>query len=118
MKGPPPQCEYLPDEKGGYRKYQAAGKLQDKSAVITGGDSGIGRAIAVLYAMEGADSFIAYLPDEESDAQDTKKLVEGYGRKCHLHATDLRKKENCKAVIEEALQAMGKIDILWYASVV
>ncbi|KAL9097292.1 MAG: hypothetical protein Q9165_000719 [Trypethelium subeluteriae] len=112
MKGPPPQCEYLPDEKGGYRKYQAAGKLQDKAAVITGGDSGIGRAIAVLYSMEGADSYIAYLPEEEEDAQETKKLVEGYGRKCHLHSTDLKKKENCKAVIDDALKAMGKIDIL------
>lgn len=63
--------------------------------------------------MEGADSLIAYLPEEESDAQETKKKVEELGRKCYLLPTDLTKKENCKKVIDVALKEMGKIDILF-----
>jgi NAD(P)-dependent dehydrogenase (short-subunit alcohol dehydrogenase family) len=66
----------------------------------------------VLFAMEGADSMIAYLPDEEDDAQETKKLVEKYGRKCYLKATDLTKKENCYDLVQEALKQLGGIDIL------
>lgn len=62
--------------------------------------------------MEGADSFIAYLPEEEKDAQDTKKMVEEKGQKCYTLAIDLKPKENCKKVIDEALKAMGGIDIL------
>jgi len=112
LKGPEPQSEHIPTEDGGYQLYKAAGKLEGKKALITGGDSGIGRAIAILFAMEGADSFIAYLPEEESDAQDTKKHVEKYGRKCHLYATDLKDKKNCKAVVEKALKEMGAINVL------
>lgn len=63
--------------------------------------------------MEGADSYIAYLPEEESDAQETKKLVEKYGRKCHLHATDLTDKKNCKEVAQKALDAFGgRVNVL------
>lgn len=87
--------------------------MQGKKALITGGDSGIGRATAVLFAMEGADSFIAYLPEEEKDAQQTKALVEKYGQKCHLHPTDLKKRENCEAVVKAAVAAMGGINILF-----
>lgn len=68
--------------------------------------------MAVLYAMEGADSYIVYLPEEESDAQETKKIVEEKGRKCYLHSTDLRDQKNCKEVVEKAVKAMGGIDIL------
>jgi short chain dehydrogenase len=64
------------------KHYKAAGKLTDKKALITGGDSGIGRAVAGLFAAEGADVAIAYLPAEESDAQETKRLVESHGRVC------------------------------------
>lgn len=102
----------LPTDDGGYQLYKAAGKLQGKRAVITGGDSGIGRAIAVLYAMEGASSLIVYLEAEEKDAQETKQLVEKYGAKCFLFPTDLRNKENCKAVINKAVEQLGGIDIL------
>lgn len=62
--------------------------------------------------MEGADSAIAYLPEEESDAQETKKLVEGYGAKCFLFPTDLTKVENCKMVVEQSVKALGGLNIL------
>ncbi|EED23633.1 oxidoreductase, short-chain dehydrogenase/reductase family [Talaromyces stipitatus ATCC 10500] len=109
---PKPVSDKLPTEDGGYQLYKAAGKLQGKRAVITGGDSGIGRAVAILYAMEGASSLIAYLDSEEKDAQETKKEVEKYGAKCFLFPTDLRKRENCKAVIDKAVEQLGGIDIL------
>lgn len=109
---PKPTPDHLPTPDGGYQLYKAAGKLEGKKAVITGGDSGIGRSIAILFAMEGADSFIAYLPQEEEDAQQTKKLVEEKGQKCYLHSTDLKDRGNCKKLIEEALKQLGGIDIL------
>lgn len=112
MPDPKPVSDHLPTDEGGYQLYKAAGKLKNKRAVITGGDSGIGRAVAVLYAMEGASSLIVYLESEEKDAQETKREVENYGAKCFLFATDLRKKENCKAVIDKAVEQLGGIDIL------
>lgn len=63
--------------------------------------------------MEGADSLIAYLPEEEADAQETKKIVNEKGRKCHLLATDVKKRENCKKIVDMALEEMGGIDILF-----
>ncbi|KAL9037203.1 MAG: hypothetical protein Q9180_003851 [Flavoplaca navasiana] len=112
MKGPDPQSENIPTEDGGYQIYKAAGKLQGKKAIITGGDSGIGRAIAILYAMEGADSLINYLPEEESDAQETKKEVEKRGRQCYLFPGDLRSKETCKKLVDQAVADMGTINIV------
>ncbi|KAF2635969.1 short-chain dehydrogenase [Massarina eburnea CBS 473.64] len=110
---PAPTPDHLPTPDGGYQLYKAAGKLEGKKAIITGGDSGIGRSTAVLYAMEGADVFIAYLKQEEEDAQQTKKLVEEKGRKCFLHATDLRDRGNCKKLVDEALEKLGgKVDVL------
>lgn len=112
MEDPKPVSTRLPTEDGGYQTYKAAGKLEGKRAIITGGDSGIGRAIAILFAMEGASSLIIYLPEEEEDAQETKRRVKEAGRECHCLAIDIRKKENCKKVIDTALQCMGGIDIL------
>ncbi|KAF9261654.1 oxidoreductase-like protein [Marasmius fiardii PR-910] len=112
MDSPPPQSEYIPDWDGGYRLYRAAGKLDGRKTLITGGNSGIGRAIAILFAMEGADNFITYLPEEKEEAQDTRAYVEKYGRRCHIMQANLNKKENCKKVIEEALAAMGTINFL------
>ncbi|KAF1820351.1 short-chain dehydrogenase/reductase-like protein SDR [Dissoconium aciculare CBS 342.82] len=110
---PQPIYDHVPTWDGGSKLYQAAGKLEGRKAVITGGDSGIGRSTAILFAMEGADSLIAYLESEEKDAQETKKQVEKYGRKCFLFPTDLRKKENCDKVIDEALHKLGAVNILF-----
>ena len=112
MKGPDPSDNQLPTEKGGYQTYKAAGKLVGKKAIITGGDSGIGRAIAILFAMEGADSFLVFLPEEQKDAEDTKEEVEKYGGKCYLYPTDIRKRENCQKAVDEAKSKLGDINIL------
>jgi NAD(P)-dependent dehydrogenase (short-subunit alcohol dehydrogenase family) len=115
LPGPEPLWDEIPTgEEGKSEKYKAAGKLKGKKAIITGGDSGIGRASAILFAMEGADSLIVYLPEEEKDAQDTKRRVEAYGQKCHLLSTDLTDRGNCKKVIDEAVKLFnGQIDILF-----
>lgn len=118
MPGPDPKRTYLPapsaSKDGEQVPYLAAGKLKGRNAVITGGDSGIGRATAMLFAEEGADVLISYLPDEEKDAQETKKQVESRGKKCFLHSSDLSKQENCKKLADEAVKVFdGKIDILF-----
>ncbi|KAJ5426601.1 hypothetical protein N7465_001671 [Penicillium sp. CMV-2018d] len=112
MGEPKPVSTHIPTEDYGYQIYKAAGKLEGKRAIITGGDSGIGRAVAILFAMEGASSVIVYLPEEESDAQETKERVEQYGQQCHTLALDIRKKENCQKVINVTLEKLGRIDIL------
>jgi NAD(P)-dependent dehydrogenase (short-subunit alcohol dehydrogenase family) len=86
-------------------------KLKNKVALITGGDSGIGRAVAVLFAREGAHVAIAYLSEHE-DAQETKNMVEEYGRKCIVIPGDLSKENNCKRAVKKAIKHFGKIDIL------
>ncbi|PYI30493.1 NAD(P)-binding protein [Aspergillus indologenus CBS 114.80] len=112
LEEPKPASSHIPDEDGGYQSYKAAGKLVGKRAIITGGDSGIGRAIAILFAMEGATSLIVHLPEEEKDAQETKMRVQEAGQECHSMATDLRERENCRKVIDTALEKLGGIDIL------
>jgi len=91
--------------------YKAAGKLKGKVAIITGGDSGIGRSVAVLYAREGADVAILYL-DQHQDAEQTKRVVEEQGRKCLTFAGDVADRGVCRKVIDETLSAFGKLDIL------
>jgi NAD(P)-dependent dehydrogenase (short-subunit alcohol dehydrogenase family) len=88
-----------------------SGKLQGKVAVITGGDSGIGRAVAISFAKEGADVVIAYL-DEHEDAKQTEAEVRRYGKDALLIATDISKEDNCKKIIDQALEKFHKIDIL------
>ncbi|KAM9874678.1 oxidoreductase C4H3.08 [Verticillium dahliae] len=92
--------------------YVPSNKLAGKRALITGGDSGIGRAVAILYAMEGAKVAIAYLPSEEDDAQHTKAQVEKNGGQIILLACDLSQASNCQDVVDRVMQALGGIDIL------
>ena len=91
--------------------YRAAGKLSGKKAIITGGDSGIGRAVAIGFAKEGADVAIFYL-DEHEDAQETKRLVEAEGRSCLLHAGDIGDEEWCAQTVRDAASALGGLDVL------
>ena len=112
MEDPKPTSSKLPTEDNGYQTYKAAGKLSGKGAIITGGDSGIGRAVAILFAMEGASSLITYLPEEEEDAQETKRRVEEIGQSCYCFPTDLREKKNCQSVVKATLKSLGGIDIL------
>lgn len=92
--------------------YKAAGKLQDKKALITGGDSGIGRAVAYLYAREGADVAITFLPAERVDAEETRSEIEKMGRRCLLIEGDLTNKDFCKEAVETAVEELGGLDIL------
>jgi NAD(P)-dependent dehydrogenase (short-subunit alcohol dehydrogenase family) len=100
-----PQPIYITD------KYKGSDKLKGKAALITGGDSGIGRSVAVHYAREGADVAIIYL-SEDKDAEDTKNLVEKEGRKCLLIRGDLRDRTFCEEAVKKAVDAFGKINIL------
>lgn len=109
---PSPTANHVPTEDGGYQIYKAAGKLKDKKAIITGGDSGIGRAVAILFAMEGADSLITYLPEEEKDAQETKRRVEEIGRKCILVEVDLKDKQCCQEVVDTTVEQLDGLNVL------
>lgn len=100
---PPPQYENP--------SYKAAGKLAGKKAVITGGDSGIGRAVAVAYAKEGADVAIIHLC-ENSDAQETVQIIEKLGRKCYPIQADLREEENASNAVKQAISQLGGLDVL------
>jgi NAD(P)-dependent dehydrogenase (short-subunit alcohol dehydrogenase family) len=93
-------------------RYKAAGKLEDKVAIITGGDSGIGRAVAVLYAREGADVAIIYLPDEQSDAEETRSAIEEEGRRALLIPGDVSDPEFCREAVEQAVEEFGRLDIV------
>ncbi|MGE0529348.1 MAG: SDR family oxidoreductase [Bdellovibrionales bacterium] len=92
--------------------YKAAGKLESKKALITGGDSGIGRAVAVLYAREGADVAITYLPEERSDAEETRKAVEAEGRRCVLIEGDLMDPRFGEKAVNRTLEEFERLDIL------
>jgi NAD(P)-dependent dehydrogenase (short-subunit alcohol dehydrogenase family) len=95
----------------GEGSYRGSGRLTGKAAVITGGDSGIGRAVAIAFAREGADVLIAYL-DEHEDAEETRKWIEQAGRKALLVPGDLSDPARCRAVIDAAVAAFGRVDVL------
>lgn len=92
--------------------YKGSDKLDGCAAIITGGDSGIGRSVAVLFAREGADVAIVYLGEERRDAEDTRKAVEAEGGRCLLIPGDVRDRDFCIAAVEQAVKAFGKLDIL------
>lgn len=95
----------------GEQSYRGSGRLAGKKAIITGGDSGIGRAVAIAYAREGADLAIAYL-DENEDAAEVKALVEKEGRKAILIAGDVSDPEHCRRIVRRAVEELGGLDIL------
>jgi NAD(P)-dependent dehydrogenase (short-subunit alcohol dehydrogenase family) len=104
------EMDVRPDH--GERTYRGSGRLAGRAAVITGGDSGIGRAVALAFAREGADVLITHLPEEEKDADETVRLVEEAGRTAVSVATDLTVEANCGAVVDRAVTAFGRIDVL------
>jgi NAD(P)-dependent dehydrogenase (short-subunit alcohol dehydrogenase family) len=105
------QSKMTPVPDCGEESYQGSGKLTDKIAVITGGDSGIGRAVAIAYAREGADVLISYL-SEDSDAKDTADYVEKAGRRAVLVKGDIADPQHCRDIIQTAVDELGGIDIL------
>jgi NAD(P)-dependent dehydrogenase (short-subunit alcohol dehydrogenase family) len=104
------QMDDEPDH--GERSYRGSGRLTGRRAVITGGDSGIGRAVAIAFAREGADVLISYLPEEEKDAQETVRLVEEAGRTAVRVPGDIRDQLVCRQIIERAVEKLGGLDIL------
>jgi NAD(P)-dependent dehydrogenase (short-subunit alcohol dehydrogenase family) len=103
----------MPDKPDhGEESYRGSGKLTGRKAVITGGDSGIGRAVAIAFAREGADVLISYLPEEEDDAQDTAALIEKAGRTAVRVPGDIRDEAHCQAIIDRAVSELGGVDIL------
>jgi hypothetical protein len=109
MPGKTEAMEPVPDH--GEKSYRGSGRLAGKNAIITGADSGIGRAVAIAYAREGADVLISYL-SEHDDAKETERLVKEAGRKAVLVAGDLQNADHCRSIVKKALSELGGIDIL------
>jgi NAD(P)-dependent dehydrogenase (short-subunit alcohol dehydrogenase family) len=105
------ESEMVPKPKAEDPRYRGSGKLKDRVALITGGDSGIGRAVAIAFAKEGADVSVVYL-DEHQDAEETKNQVEEEGRNCLLIAGDVGEESFCQEAVERTVSEFGKLDIL------
>src|SRR5436309_8640707 len=103
--------EMKPRPKAEDEKHRGSGKLQNKVALITGGDSGIGRAVAIAFAKEGANISVVYL-EEHKDAKETQRLVEEHGRKCILIPGDVGDKKFARKAVDETVDQLGKLDIL------
>jgi len=104
-------ADMTPRPDHGEYSYKGFGRLAGKAAIVTGGDSGIGRAVAIAFAREGADVLIAYL-DEDDDARETARWVEEAGRKAVLLRGDIRSREHCNEIVERAVEAFGRLDVL------
>lgn len=105
------EADLRPKADHGETSYKGSGRLSDKVAVITGGDSGIGKAVAIAFAREGADVLVSYLSEDE-DAEDTRRWVEQAGRRCVLMRGDLSSKDHCREAIDRAVSEFGRIDVL------
>ena len=103
------QMEPRPDH--GEESYRGSGRLTDKATIISGGDSGIGKAVAIAYAREGADILISYL-NEDEDAQDTARLVEEAGRTAVLAPGDVADPAHCRRIVQKAVEEFGRVDVL------
>ncbi|RJG08037.1 glucose 1-dehydrogenase [Noviherbaspirillum cavernae] len=110
-KQPGSEAAMRPRPEAEGKRYRGSGKLTGKVALITGGDSGIGRATAVAFAKEGANIAISYL-DEHQDAQDTQRLIQAEGRECLIFAGDIGDSAFCKRLIDDTVSSLGKLDIL------
>lgn len=108
---PGTEAEMTPNADHGEQSYKGSGKLTGRKALITGGDSGIGRAVAIAYAREGADVLISYL-NEHEDAEETARLVREAGRKALVVAGDIQEEAHCKMLVERCVQELGGLDIL------
>jgi len=104
------EMQNTPDH--GEESYDGSGRLAGKTALITGGDSGIGRAVAIAFAREGADVAVAYLPEEERDAQESVRWIDAAGRKSLALPGDIRDETHCRALIDQTIAEFGKLDIL------
>jgi NAD(P)-dependent dehydrogenase (short-subunit alcohol dehydrogenase family) len=113
IQPPGTEAEMTPQADHGETSYRGSGKLSGRVAVITGGDSGIGRAVAIAYAREGADLLISYLNEQEDeDARETARQVEAAGRRCVLMPGDIADPAHCRAIIDRTVREFGRIDIL------
>ncbi|HEU0139240.1 MAG TPA: SDR family oxidoreductase [Bryobacteraceae bacterium] len=112
IKVPGLEREMSPKADHGEESYEGLGRLKDRAALITGGDSGIGRAIAIAYAREGADVLISYLPEEKEDGEETARWVEMAGRRAVKVPGDIRKERHCQALVDRAFKEFGKLDVL------
>ena len=112
-QGPPGgETQLDPKADHGQNTYQGTGKLAGRAALITGADSGIGRAVALCFAKEGADVLFTYLAEEENDAQETVKLIEETGQRAITMPGDVREKSFCEQLVQKTVESFGKIDIL------
>src|SRR6185312_2198661 len=108
--GSPDEMNPKPDH--GEQSYKGYGRLKDRSALVTGGDSGIGRAVAIAFAREGADVLLSYLPEEEQEARETARLVEATGRQTALMPGDIGNEQLCEELIDKTISEFGKIDTI------
>jgi len=104
------EMAHKPDH--GEESYRGFGRMEGRAALITGGDSGIGRAIAIAYAREGADVALSYLPEEEEDARESARWVRDAGRKAILMPGDIQQEEHCRGMVERVLEECGLLDVL------
>ena len=104
--------DMAPEPDYGVETYRGSGRLEGKKTIITGGDSGIGRAVALAFAREGADVLISYLAEEEQDASETARVVEDAGKKCVRAPGDISEESQCQALIQKAVDEFGRIDVL------